>query len=469
MKWKAKKRLQSVLGLTFADGHLRVAHVTRTKAASEVAKTASAALALDILHPEAELVGQEIRNHLEAAGIRERHCVVAIPAGWIMSQHTKVPELSAEDADSFLQLEAEKGFPCDPAQLQIARSFHRSGDTAYVTQLAVRKEQLDQLAAALKAAGLKPVSFSLGLATLPGVVAPAGQGRVTVAVEPKGATLLVSAGGGIAALRTCEASIESEAGEHVLNGGAVARELRITFEQVPADLRRDVKELCLCGDEQMSRQLAEKLAEWAGTEGLAVTRGDPRDPPVADRITEHVASSWLAGDGAGLEFLPPHPGRWALLMARYNSKRLATAGFAVGAAAVLAIGFFAWQEYRRWSLRNEWDSMAVEVKALDTVQDRIREFRPWYDTTFRNLRIMNRVTECFPDNGSVTARTVEIHGYTSPSVSISGTARDNAALLRTLDQLRKLKEIQAVKVEQIRGKAPMQFTFTFRWKGNSGT
>ena len=323
--------------------------------------------------------------------------------------------------------------------------------------------------AALKAAGLKAVSFSLGLAALPEVIAPAGKGRITVAVEPKGAALLISIGGGIAALRTCEASVESEVGEHVVNGNAVARELRITFEQVPADLRAELKQLTLCGDATLSRQLAEKLTEWAAAEGLAVTRGAVSSQPISDQIAEQVAARWVASEGPDLEFLPPHPGRWAMLLARYNSKRLATAGFAVGGAAVLALGVFGWQAFSRWSLRSEWEAMAVDVKALDVVQDRIREFRPWYDESYRNLTILSRVTECFPDNGSVTARSVEIHGTTTQTVSISGTARDNASLLRTLDQLRKVKEVQAVKVEQIRGKVPAQFTFTFRWKGNTGS
>ena len=95
------------------------------------------------------------KRHLDAAGIRERHCVVAIPSNWIMSQHSKVPELSPEDLASLLQLEAEKGFPCDPAQLQIARSISRAEGSSYVTQLAVRKEQLGHLTAVLAAAGLK--------------------------------------------------------------------------------------------------------------------------------------------------------------------------------------------------------------------------------------------------------------------------------------------------------------------------
>ena len=468
-KRKTKKRLASVVGLAFADGHMRACHVTRAKGVNEVVKAASAALTLDILHADSELVGREIKNHLDAAGIRERQCVVALPASWVMSQHTLVPELAPEDANSFLQIEAEKGFPCDPSQLQIARSFHRSAGAAYVTQLAVRKDQLEQLAAALKAAGLKAVSFSLGLAALPEVIAPAGKGRITVAVEPQGAALLISVGGGIAALRTCEASVESEVGEHVVNGNAVARELRITFEQVPADLRAELKQLTLCGDATLSRQLAEKLTAWAAAEGLAVTRGAVSSQPISDQIAEQLAARWVASEGPDLEFLPPHPGRWAMLLARYNSKRLATAGFAVAGAAVLALGVFAWQEFSRWSLRSEWEAMAVDVKALDVVQDRIREFRPWYDESYRNLTILTRVTECFPDNGSVTARSVEIHGTTTQTVSISGTARDNASLLRTLDQLRKVKEIQAVKVEQIRGKVPAQFTFTFRWKGNPGS
>ena len=201
MKWFARKRSQPVLGLSLEGGQLRVAQVGRTKGVVAVGKTVSTVLSLDLSHNEVVLIGREIRNHLDAAGIRERHCVVVVPAGWIMSQHAKLPELSPEDTAGFLQMEAERGFPCAPDQLQIARSFPRSADAAYVTQLAVRKEQLERLVAVLKAAGLKPLSLSLGLAALPGALAPAGSGRITVAVDARGAPLLLSAGGGIAAFR----------------------------------------------------------------------------------------------------------------------------------------------------------------------------------------------------------------------------------------------------------------------------
>lgn len=467
MKWKRNRRLNSVVGLTLTHGQLRAVHVTRTKAGVEVAKSASAALSLDLLHPEPELIGREIRNHLEAAGIRERRCVVAVPASWVMSQHTALPELSSQDTDSFLQLEAEKGFPCDPAQLQIARSFHRSGASAYVTQLAVRREQVAHLAQALTSAGLKPLSFSLGLPALPGVIAAAGDGRITLRLEPKGATLLVSVGGGIAAFRTFEATIDSEAGETLVNGRALAREVRITFEQVPADVRQELRTLFLTGGDDLTRQLAGMLGEWAGEHGLTVERDVTLVRPVAEHVAEQLARRALEQGLPALEFLPPRSSRWSQVMARYSSKRLATAGFAAAAAAIVAALFFGWQEYQRMTLRAEWDAMQAQVTALEAVQNRIRDYRPWYDSGYRNLTILKRVTECFPETGSVTAKSFEIHGLVN--VSVSGIARDNAALLRTLDELRKAREVQALKIEQIRGKVPAQFTFTFRWNANPGS
>lgn len=466
IKAKTSKRAPSVLGLTLIDGQLRACHMTRAKSGLEVVKATQAALTLDVLHPEAELVGREIKNHLDAAGIRERHVIVGLPPRWVMTQQTKLPDLAPEDANSFLQIEAEKGFPVDPAELQIARSFQRSPAGTHVTQLAVRSEQVAHLTGVLKAAGLKPVSFALGLAELPGAVAPAGQGRITVAADAAGVRLLVSAGGGVAAFRTCEATIESENGEKLMHAASVARELRITFEQVPAELRSDVKELYLTGDTALVRQLADSLGDWAKAAGLKVSRGDLPEKSLAAEMTETLAKHWLEVGAVELDFLPPRPSRWALFMARYSSKRLATSGFIAAGVAALVLLAFVWLEVRRWSLRSEWAGMQTQVRQLEGVKDKIKEFRPFFDTSFRNLSIMKRVTECFPENGSVTARSFEAHGTL---VTISGTARDNASLLRVQEQLRKAKEVSGLKIEQIRGKTPMQFTLTFRWLATSGT
>jgi hypothetical protein len=470
MTWKFKNRPRSVLGLTLNDGQLCAVQVVRSKQTLRTANSVSAALSIDLLQPEPALIGREIRSHLAAAGIHERACVVAVPPGWIMSQHTKVPALSPEDLDGFLQIEAEKGFPCDAAQLQIVRSTHRSSGWAYVTQLAVRKDRLQHLAAVVRAAGLKPVSFTLGLAALPGVIAPPGQGRITVVVESKEATLLISAGGGIAAFRTCETVTESGTGENPVNANAVARELRVTFEQLPPDLRGDLRELWLCGDSALVGPLTGGLRDWPETVGLKIEGGGSPGGRLAEQMAEGMARQWLEPAGPGIEFLPPRAGRWSAMMARYSSKRLTTTGLAVGAVVVLALAAFGWQGIRLQLLRSEWSGMQQEVAALTGIQDRIRVYRPWYDRSFPDLRILARVTQCFPASGSVTAKSFDIHHTANvTTVNINGIARDERALLRTQEQLRKAKEIQGLKVESISGKIPAQFTFTFRWIGGSGS
>lgn len=463
----SRRAPQSVLAVTFVGGRLVAAQVARSKNAVAVLRQTSAPLSVDLLHPEPQLVGREIRNHLDAAQIKERSCVVVLPPEWVMTQHTELPELSPEDADSLLQIEAEKGFPNGPDELHIARSSQKAGGGRFTTQLAVRREQVARLVEVLRAAGLKPLSCSLGLPLLADAVPATGPGRMTLWIEGAGATLMVAAGGGVASFRALEAFIESEAGERVVNTAALMRELRITVEQLPAALRAEIKLLSVRGEAAAVGALAGGLGSWADDAGLSIDTIASDRKVAAEEIVEQAGVRFLRDGAPALEFLPPKPSRFAQLVARYNSRRLATAGFAAAAVLVLVGGAFEWQQYQLWSLRSDWEGMEAKVKDLDAVQARIREFRPWYDTSFRNLSILQKVVDCFPDNGSVTAKGFEVH---SPStVTVTGTARDNASLLRTLDLLRQSKEIQGLKIEQIRGKTPAQFTFTFRWVGTPGS
>ena len=105
--------------------------------------------------------------------------------------------------------------------------------------------------------------------------------------------------------------------------------------------------------------------------------------------------------------------------------------------------------------------MQAKVNELETAQERIRQFRPWFDDSVRGLTILRQLTQAFPEDGAVTAKTVEIRNLNT--ITCSGTARDNQALLKTLGQLRAAGNVADLKVNQIRGKAPMQFTFDFHW------
>ena len=110
--------------------------------------------------------------------------------------------------------------------------------------------------------------------------------------------------------------------------------------------------------------------------------------------------------------------------------------------------------------------MSAKVTELDGLQQNIRQFRPWFDDSFISLSIMRQLTLAFPEDGVVTAKTIEIHD--DNVVTCTGTAQSQAALLKTIGQLRAMNGVTKLKLEPIRGKAPMQFTFDFHF-ANGGS
>ena len=96
------------------------------------------------------------------------------------------------------------------------------------------------------------------------------------------------------------------------------------------------------------------------------------------------------------------------------------------------------------------------------MEQQIRQYRPWYDETYRALNILKQLTTAFPEDGVVVARTVEIRDLNA--VTCTGTTRDQQALLKTLERLRGSEHVADVRFGTIRGnKPPMQFTFDFKW------
>src|SRR6185295_18319045 len=115
--------------------------------------------------------------------IRERRCVVCIPLGWALVLQTKVPDLPEPDVSSFLQIEAERGFPYGPDALSVADSRCLSGGgEQYATIVAVPRNQLAQLEKALRAAQLRPVSFTLGITALHNADQESSQGVLALAI-----------------------------------------------------------------------------------------------------------------------------------------------------------------------------------------------------------------------------------------------------------------------------------------------
>ncbi len=137
------------------------------------------------------------------------------------------------------------------------------------------------------------------------------------------------------------------------------------------------------------------------------------------------------------------------------------------ALAVLALfgAVFLWQYVRLSMLQSKWRAIEPDNRMVDATQQKIRKFRPWFDESFQGLTILKQITESFPQEGSVSVKSLEIKGLSV--VTCSGVARDNTSLIKTLDQLRTQKQIADLKIVMVRGKSPLQYSFQFRWEGGA--
>jgi hypothetical protein len=97
------------------------------------------------------------------------------------------------------------------------------------------------------------------------------------------------------------------------------------------------------------------------------------------------------------------------------------------------------------------------------INKQINQYRPWFDETVRGLTLLRCLAQSFPDDGSVTAKTVEIRDL--KTVICTGTARNYQALLQTVQKLRAQPVIRDANLGPTRGQSPaLQFSFSFAWK-----
>ena len=470
-KFGGPKKLTTVLGLALDGSKLDGVVLKRTNGSLAVLQKFSVPLALDPLTAAPELVGREIRNHLDAAGVRERDCVVGVPVKWILTAQTELPPLPEADAKSLLQMEAERGFHSDVTTLQISDSRSPLADGKQNVLLAgIPNTHLAALENILAAAKLKPVSFTPGISALQFPGDEKSAGVLALAVGESNVSLQVTASGGVVALRSLEGAVEDEAGRRVLHANVVARETRITLGQLPGALRDAVKSIRIFGPRDLAQPLADELELRFEPMGIKVELVSAYAPnefgvtlplEVSLSAAFSLAARFLVEQKPAFEFLPPKPNIIEQFVSKYSSGRLRTTGAVAAGVVAIILGIFLFQQIQLWRLRSQWSHIAAKVGELQAIQDNIRQYRSWYDGTFPNLAILRQLSVSFPEDGSVTAKNITVHD--GNTVTCSGTARDYASLLAMQARLRAADGVANVQLQQVRGKAPMQFVFAFKF------
>jgi hypothetical protein len=342
--------------------------------------------------------------------------------------------------------------------------------------LAVPRDQLDALQRVLRAARLKPLLFALGVTALQATAADSNR-VVLLAVRNNAVDLQVTAGGGIVALRSLDGAIETQGAQKAISAELVARELRITLGQLPGGLAEVTGKLKIVGQGEMGRQLIHDLGPRLAALGLKMEVVEkattaPFDGPLpadsATSIALALAASYVKGVEVGPDFLPPKVQPWRQLVAtRLSPRKLAYAGGAAGGLILCVAAAFGVQQWQIAKLQAKWNAIAPTVAELNADQDQIKKFRPWYDTSCRDLQILRKLKEAFPRDGSVSAKRVEIHEVST--VTCSGVARDNESFLklhaRLGDDTNQISGLHA----EVHGQKPMDFTLSFQWEGGEAS
>jgi hypothetical protein len=437
MSWLRPSRPSALLGLVFEDEAV-LATLARTEA-DELPAPLRLPCALDRDDPV--LLGRALRRALRAAGWKWDRCVVGLPTEWCLALATTVPDLSPEDLDAFLALEAERGLPSDLADWVIGRCTSAEPSGKQVLQVALSRPRLARIETMLRAAGLRPTLIT---ATLAAAALAGTRPAIVVRQGRSSGALCLAAPSGVVTLRSVGTTDDSLA--------ELARELRITREAQPA----------------LPPQAPARLLVITSRPEV-VSASDGRDPVTAfgraasvevhaDDVLPGLLLTAVRNDSSSLPSLrPATPARWSALLQRPGSRRLRTLALAAAAGLVVVAAAFAWREIQLQALRHDWSALRPEVQRLSDVQTRLREFRAWDDPSLPSLALLRLVSEAFPESGTVTARSVELRPPSS--ITVSGSAREHGALLATVDRLRQQPSVRNVRVEQIRGQSPAQFTF----------
>ena len=456
---KKRFQTQSVLAVTLESGRIAVDLLRREEGGSNVARSFSLPIGADAVIADPEKAGQLLAEQLAAAGIRERKCVVCVPAGWALTTSTDVPGVEAADLRGYLELRAEREFPIPVADLRIAHCSYTLPDgNTRATLAAIPTKRAEAVEQMLAVAGCRAVSLSLGLDDcMPGQESPAS---LHFLANGNHVDVVIAAGGGIAALR----SLPGAAGENGASFDApgFSREVRITLGRLPETIREQVTEALFGGAPDSAENLCIEIRQHLHRMGITSRLERPAyktgDHPAAGLA---AARRHLRQEPVVFEFLPPQVHRWQEMAHRFDSRgRRWMIGAAIGLIVLPVLAFFVRSRIES-SLQSEWDGMKRNVVDLESLQQDIRRFRPWFEPAPLNLLALESITEAFPEQGEVWAKSVQIGE--DFKVTCSGFAQNQPALLAMLGRLRARTDVTAVQVQSVRGEKPVQFSFTYKW------
>ena len=250
-----KKRFipEEALALTLESGRLAATLVSPENGGRELFSIPTGAEAI-VADPDK--AGKELAEALSAAGVRQRRCVVCVPPGWALTAPADLPEIAAEDLQSFLELRAEREFPISADELRIAHSPYALPDGKRRTTIAaIPSKRMEAVEKMLSVAGCRAVSVSLALDECLAEPKPA----LHFLANGTHTNVIVTAGGGVVSMRSLASP--GPLPETPFDSAAFYREIRITLGRLPEPIRQQVREARFSGTPASAKRLCDATSD----------------------------------------------------------------------------------------------------------------------------------------------------------------------------------------------------------------
>ena len=387
-----------------------------------------------------------------------KDCVVVLPSHSAPSFILKVPDIGTEDRKGFVQIQAEQQLPLPLSEVHLATHEFQIGNQDHALVVGLRRDTVSKLKEAVIANGFQVASVTVDIA---GVVDHAVDGNDSLADScqliqgQSSLTMVTHAEGGPTGLRHF----------HLANGGMDAatleRELRITLGQFPQSSRRQLTTLRTAKLPGASSEQRVPVSEHRSLAGLNVVDGTETSD-----LFVPIASSFFLKGTSPLEFLTSRTSRFGKIYGQFNSRRNLWVGL-MSAVALTAIAFL-YQIFHLNGLQKEWNDMKDSVAVVEAVQGKIREFRPWFDSSVPSLTTARAITRAFPETGEIWLKQLNIRNDSKDMKNVSkvmanGSSSDQSTLLDTQDKLRITSGISNFKGKSLQGSDPISFSFEFDW------
>jgi Tfp pilus assembly protein PilN len=434
---------QSMLCLVVSPPEIKIQYLTKTSAGltTQVHRlTPSLRLTAD----DPELVGRELRQLMQQAGIPRRKAIVLLPSAWFQSLQVPLEGIPAEDQDSYVHLQAERFFGTVDAHQFSHQIVTFPDGRAMALAIAFPSERMAAVTAALRVAGLPPLLLA-PLATFP--APPDGDGTV-ISLSSNHLEVGIFVHGIPVAFRSLAAETSPE---------TLVRELRLTLSGSGCTSRKLF----------FNMPVQEPLSSLLRQSGFQQhTLPEPWDGSYAGAGAAMLCMQEKGTLPYSIQVAPAMNALGALL----HSRRRLFTGLAVVAGLValillVAIGRTGYCRYLEMKLAKQ----QPQVEKLETIRVATSRMSPWVRANPEMLMTLKRIIDAFPDEGTVWLERLDIRA--SNEVFLTGSARNTTAWYSVQEKLSKTSGVEKFRMQQLRvGEkgAGLQFSVTFVWDSKRG-